>query len=151
MENISTLKGVVDFAREKEAEAEGFYRNLAGQVKSERSAALFNDLAADENRHYQALQDLDLGRVERAEIEKVTDLKISDYMRDVSYSPEMSYQDILILAMKSEEHSHSLYQGLAMNTDDPQLKKLFEFLAAQEAKHKLRLETEYDDFVLTED
>ena len=33
-------------------------------------------------------------------------------------------------------------------TEDPELKKLFSVLAQEESKHKLRLETEYDENVL---
>ncbi len=151
MDDISTLKGVVEFAMEKEGEAEALYKNLAKQIKSERSATIFNELAAEEHKHYEALKALDMSVVEGAEIKEIADLKISDYLHDVSYSPDMTYQDILVLAMKAEEHSHSLYKGLADNARDAELRKMFEFLAMQEARHKLRLETEYDDYVLTED
>jgi len=151
MREISTLKGVIDFATEKEAEAEGLYKNLAGQIRSERAKTIFTELAAEEHKHYNALQNLDVALIGEKRLQDIPDLKISDYLHDVAYEPDMSYQDILVLAMKSEEHSHGLYKGLADNSDDPELKKLFEFLAMQEARHKLRIETEYDDFILTED
>lgn len=151
MDDISTLKGVIDFALEKEGEAQALYENLAKQIKSERAATIFLELAAEEHKHYEALKTLDMSIIEGAEIREIADLKISDYLHDVSYSPEMTYQDILVLAMKAEEHSHSLYKGLADNSEDEELKKLFDFLAMQEARHKLRLETEYDEYVLTED
>lgn len=151
MTDMSSLEGVVDFALEKEAEAEAQYNSLAKLIKSERLAEIFTELAAEEHKHYQALQNLDVRMVADATIKPVPDLKISDYMHDVAYSPEMSFQDILVLAMKAEEHSHSLYQGLADHTGDADLKKFFAFMAMQEAKHKLRLETEYDDYILTQD
>ena len=151
MNDISTLKGVIDFALEKEAEAEAQYINLAKLMKSDRLAGIFTELAGEERKHYEALQNLDVGLVASAIIKPIPDLKISDYMHDVAYSPEMSFQDVLVLAMKAEEHSHSLYQGLADHTDDAELKKLFAFMAMQEARHKLRLETEYDDYILTQD
>jgi len=151
MGDISTLKGVIDFAMEKEAEAQALYTNLAQQIKSPRSAGIFTELAAEEQKHYEALKNLDFGLIADAILKPVPDLKISDYLHDVSYSPDMSFQDILVLAMKAEEHSHSLYRGLAGHTDDPELKKIFEFMATQEAKHKLRLETEYDEYILTQD
>lgn len=151
MEEISTLKGIVEFALEKEAEAEGFYQNLAKQIKSERATTIFDELAAEEHKHYEALTNLDVSILDKVSIKNIPDLKISDYLHEVTYAPDMTYQDILVLAMKNEEHSHALYQGLAKNTDDDELKKIFEFLAMQEARHKLRLETEYDEYVLTED
>jgi len=151
MNDESSLKGIIDFAIEKEAEAEAQYTNLAKLMKSNRLADIFTELAAEEHKHYEALQNLDVGLVANAVIKPIPDLKISDYMHDVAYSPEMSFQDVLVLAMKAEEHSHSLYQGLADHTGDAELKKLFQFMAMQEARHKLRLETEYDDYILTQD
>lgn len=148
---ISSVKGVIEFALEKEAESEGLYQMLARQADSERAAEIFNNLAADESDHHKALTHFDSDHLDRINIKDVADLKISDYLREVSHSPDMTYQDILVFAMKSEEHAHNLYQGLAEHTQDPELKQIFELLAKQEARHKLKLELEYDDIVLKED
>lgn len=152
MEDISDFNGVIEFALEKEGEAKALYDNLAARSGSERGNTIFKELAAEEQKHYNALNNLNVGKLKKSfKTRSVTDLKISDYLHEVSFSPDMTYQDILVLAMKSEEHSHSLYLGLAENSDDADLKKLFEFLASQEARHKLRVETEYDDYILTQD
>lgn len=151
MSEISTLKGVIEFALEKEAEAEGLYNNLADRIGSARAKTIFTELASEEHEHYSALQNLDVALIGEKRLQDIPDLKISDYLHDVAYEPDMSYQDILVLAMKSEEHSHALYKGLAEHSDDTELKNLFEFLAMQEARHKLRIETEYDEYILTED
>ncbi len=149
--DISSVKGVIEFALEKESESEALYQMLARQADSERTAEIFNNLAADEGEHHKALTRLDADHLDRIGVKDVADLKISDYLREVSHSPDMTYQDILVFAMKSEEHSHNLYRGLAKHTQDPELKRIFELLAKQEAHHKLKLEVEYDDIVLKED
>jgi rubrerythrin len=82
--------------------------------------------------------------------QKVTDLKIGDYLVDVPAAPDMEYQDALILAMKKEKASFRLYTDLAVTTEDGNLQSLMQGLAQEEAKHKLRLEMEYDEFFLTE-
>ncbi len=151
MEDTNTFKGIVDFALEKEAEAKALYESLANRIESNRSTSIFTELAEQEDKHYEALKKLDFSKIKETSGKPVPDLKISDFLHDVPYSPDMTYQDILVLAMKSEEHSHSLYNGLAKHSSDPDFKKLFEFLAKQEARHKLRLETEYDDYILTQD
>ncbi len=152
MEDITDFNGVIDFALEKEGEAKALYENLANISKSSRGNTIFKELAAEEQKHYEALSNLDISKIKDSfKKASVPDLKISDYLHEVSFSPDMTYQDILVLAMKSEEHSHSLYLGLAKNSDDPDLKKVFEFLASQEARHKLKVETEYDDYILTQD
>ncbi len=149
--DVSSIKGVIEFALEKEAESQGLYQILARQCDSERAAEIFNELAAEEGKHHKALSNLDPRQLGDIKFGEVLDLKISDYLHDISYSPDMTYQDIMVFAMKSEEHSHHLYQGLATHSEDPDLKQIFELLAAQEARHKLKLETEYDDHILKED
>ncbi len=49
-----------------------------------------------------------------------------------------------------KERAHNLYSTLASNTDDAELKKVFEVLAQEEAGHKLALENECDEHVLTD-
>ena len=71
-------------------------------------------------------------------------------MDDVTVTTNMDHQDILAVAMKREERAHDLYVTLASNTDDAELKKMFEVLAQEEAGHKLALESEYDEHVMTD-
>jgi rubrerythrin len=60
----------------------------------------------------------------------------------------MAYNELLMLAMKREEKALALYNKLlreAADTEDS--KKLFKMLCQEEAKHKLSLETMYDDYM----
>ena len=82
--------------------------------------------------------------------ENVADLKIADYIVSVKASPNMSYQDALIVAMNKEKAAFRLYMSLSERAPDGTLKELFAALAQEESKHKLRFEVEYDDFVLRE-
>jgi rubrerythrin len=52
--------------------------------------------------------------------------------------------------MKKEKATYKLYNDLIQMTDDENLKETLRCLAQEEAKHKLRLEIEYDEFFLTE-
>jgi rubrerythrin len=60
----------------------------------------------------------------------------------------MDYPDILRYAMKNEEKSHTFYLRSAEQCEDPELKRLFQMLAQEEAKHKLKFEKMYEDDVL---
>lgn len=62
----------------------------------------------------------------------------------------MTYQEALILAMKKEKAAFKLYHTLAAKAPNEDIKSIFLALAQEEAKHKLRFEIEYDEFVLTE-
>ena len=77
----------------------------------------------------------------------MTDLKMADYLVDVAPRPQMSLAEILILAMKREKAAFSLYTRLASMISDPDVRKLFLALAQEEAKHKLRFEIEYDEYL----
>ncbi len=50
------------------------------------------------------------------------------------------YADILRLVVKNEEHSVKLYNDLKESCMEEDLKRLFEFLVHEEAKHKLKFE-----------
>ena len=78
------------------------------------------------------------------------DLKIAEYIVIDDKGENMDYQHALMLAMKREKKAFKLYTDLSEATTDEKIKKLFEFLAQEEAKHKLRFEIEYDEYVLNE-
>ena len=78
------------------------------------------------------------------------DLKLADYLVDVEPTPDLDYQQALVLAMKKEKAAFRLYTDIAAAIPDAGLRELFQALAQEEAKHKLRFELEYDDYVLRE-
>ena len=142
------FQDVLEFAIEKEEEAAAFYQEASQKAEKPHMKEAFQSMAKEEQKHKELLIHLDVGKVADKKIGSVPDLKISDYLVDVEYSPDMEYQDVLILAMKREKKAFQLYTNIADKTDNPDLKKLFQVLAQEEAKHKLKLETEYDEHVM---
>ena len=142
------FQDVLEFAIEKEEEAAEFYQEASRKAEKSHMKETFQSMAKEEQKHRELLTNLDVEKVADKKIESVPDLKISDYLVDVEYSPDMEYQDVLILAMKREKKAFQLYTNIADRTDDPDTKKLFQVLAQEEAKHKLKLETEYDEHVM---
>ena len=67
---------------------------------------------------------------------------------DVEPQPNMTYIEALLLAMKKEKAAYRLYVDLAAAGLDEELTAMFLALAAEEAKHKLRFELEYDGQVI---
>jgi rubrerythrin len=59
----------------------------------------------------------------------------------------MAYNEILMLAMKREEKALKLYNELLKQAESEAGKKIFKILCQEEAKHKLALETLYDDYM----
>jgi len=142
------FKEIIKFAIDKEIKSYNFYTNASQVAKYSGAKDLFSDLAQQEVGHRKMLEKLDLKKIAQAKIEKVPDLKISDYIVDAEFKPDMPYADILRMAIKMEERALKLYNNMNQSNQDENLKKLFSLLANEEAKHKLRLEKIYDDEIL---
>jgi rubrerythrin len=150
MTNFSSVNEILDFAINSEQEAADFYTRLAKHMEKPWMAELFMDFSQQEMGHKAKLEAVKIGEKLLPVEEKVQDLKIADYVVDVTEQEDMTYQEALVVAMKREKASFKLYITLANSTDDDDLKKMFQALAQEEARHKLHIETEYDDVILSE-
>jgi len=139
---------VLDFAIVKEQEAEKFYKDWAHKIKDEWIKDIFIDFAKEERNHMEILQKAKHGEVLKTSGKSIQDLRISDYLVDLSPSPDMNYQQALIIAMKREKASFRLYSDLAKLAQGTNIYETLRTLAQEEAKHKVRLETIYDDDIL---
>jgi rubrerythrin len=84
------------------------------------------------------------------EFKETRGLGISELMEDVPFSSDMSYADLVRMAIKNEEKSQKLYAMTAQGVNEPALEKLLLILAREESTHKERLEKIYDKEVLQE-
>ncbi len=141
---------ILNVAIEKEQEAVDAYTAAAGMVKQSSIRDMLLDLAKQEEGHKRRLMAIDMAGVSELHLRCIPDLKIAEYVDDVEFSPSMDYQDVLTVAMKREEAARNLYRHLASISGESELRELFDFLAQEEARHKLLLEKEYDEHVLTE-
>ena len=149
MDTFESFIAVLDYAIEKEIEANQFYTDLAEQMKNPAMSKVFEAFAKEELGQKAKLQAIKQGK-EIPPAKNITDLKIADYTVDVEPASDMSYQDALILAMKKEKAAYKLYLDLADQVENEDQKALFLSLAQEEAKHKLRFEIEYDDVMLNQ-
>jgi len=143
--STNELLEVIKYAIEQELGAAAFYRDLQGKVKVQASKEMLMTFEKMELGHADILKNLDLNKLELYKPEKVANLKLSDYMVEPTTHGEMTFQDILIIAMKREEAANKMYLDLANNSSDDNIRNLFLKLATEEAKHKLQLETMYDE------
>lgn len=141
---------IIRFAIDGEQEAVDAYTTASETVTRANVKKMLLSMARQEQMHKEKLESIDRERVAETAIVNVPDLRIADFMDDVTITADMDYQDILVVAMKREEKAHNLYTTLASNTEDAELRKVFKLLAQEEAGHKLALEKEYDEHVLTE-
>ncbi len=142
------FKEIIKFAIDKEIKSFNFYTEASKVSKFSGAKDLFSDLAKKEVGHRKMLEKLDMKKIAQAKIEKVPDLKISTYIADAEFKPDMPYADTLRMAIKMEERALKLYTNMNKSNKDEKFNKLFTLLANEEAKHKLRLEKIYDDEIL---
>lgn len=151
MEDFKTIDDILDFAIRDEQRAADLYAGLARRSRNKEIQKVFEQFSREELGHKKKLQHIKSGQKAAIPTEKVADLKIGDYLVEVNTSrDDLSYQDALIVAMKEEKAAFRLYSDLASRTDDAAIREVFLMLAQEEARHKLRFEIEYDDYILKE-
>jgi rubrerythrin len=150
MKEMTTFDSILDFAIEEEQKAVEFYSELALMASSDEMREVFEEFAQEEVKHKAKLMYVKETGITNMPPENVADLKIADYIINVKASPNMSYQEALVVAMNKEKAAFRLYTSLSKRAEDPVLIELFAGLAQEESKHKLRFEVEYDDYVLRE-
>jgi desulfoferrodoxin-like iron-binding protein len=150
LSNFKSIDEVLDFAIEKEEEARQFYMEWSDKLESKALREQFVVFAGEENKHKEKLQRVKTGSTFKASAKQVTDLKIVDYLVDIVPTPDMDYQEALIVAMRREKSSLKFYTDLAAMAQGEEMREIFLALAQEEAKHKLRLETFYEKEIYTE-
>ena len=148
--NFESVDQILDFAIKNEEAAANFYVNLASKMDRPNMKKVFEEFALEEKGHKAKLLAVRKGKSMVGSENKIMDLKLGDSLVEIELDSNLSYQDALIVAMKAEKAAYKLYNDLASATDDSNLKVTLLDLAQEEAKHKLRFEIEYDEFVLTE-
>lgn len=149
--SCSSMDDVVSFAIDKEEKAMEFYQKCADRAKNPGIRQFFEEMVQEEQRHRDMLKSLDTFKLEDVRLEKVEDLHIGDYLVDVKFKEDLTYQEALTLAMKKEEKAHTFYTSWQNKCMHEKTAKLFEMLAQEELKHKRRIETVYDEEILTWD
>jgi len=142
------LKGIIEFAIQKEQEAVDFYTDLALRVRIVAVREELASMAAMEAAHREKLRHVNLADFTVATPSRTPDLKIANYTVDAIPHEDMSWHEVINIAMHRELAALNLYRDLAASTADEALRNLFENLAGEEEKHKLYLETIWDEKVM---
>lgn len=150
MKEFNSVDDILEFAIDQEQRAIDFYSELAKSARSQEMKEVFLEFAGEEMKHKQRLTKIREEGVFTMPKEHVQDLKIGDYVVTAEPRPDMSYEEALVIAMKREKSAFKLYTNLAQRAPNEDLKNVFQSLAIEESKHKLRFELEYDEHVLRE-
>jgi len=148
---FENLAAILDFAIQKELEAAEFYTNISKEEAFSGAGEMFEEFAREERKHQRMLEDFKTrglsASMEDYKFKWITDIKRSNYVVDLEYRRGMGYNEILLLAMKREEKALQLYNDFLKKADSEESRTLFKVLCQEEAKHKLALETLYDDYM----
>jgi len=146
---LNSLDEILRFAIRKEADAAAFYR-MAADRSNPGVKKTFEELAKEEDGHKRKLEGFDLKKIDEMELKEMKGMGLSEVMEDVPFSSDMSYADLLRMAIKNEEKSQQLYTSTAKMVKEPKMEKLLLALAQEESTHKEKLEKIYDKEVLQE-
>lgn len=150
--DFKNLTAIIDFAISQEQEAADFYRMIGEKEAQEGKKDLFLQFADQEDKHRRILEKLKKGDTNGSTLDEypfvwITDIKRSNFVAEVVYTPGMPYRDILMLAAKREEKALALYNLLLTQAKDEEARKVFKMLCQEEAKHKLALEGTLDAYM----
>jgi len=151
------LKDILKLAISFEEESFKFYNGLRNTIENRAIYGVLEDLAKSEIGHRTKLENL-METYEKTgdqmfqtlEPKEVEDMKLSDFLLPMKLSPDSSFQDVLIAAMKREGGAHDFYVNMQKLARTEESRKLFEFLAQEELEHKNIIERLYDDHVYQE-
>ncbi len=146
---LDSLDEILRFAIRKEADAAAFYK-MAADRSAPGVKKTFEELAAMEEGHKKKLEKFDPKEIGRMKLEETKGLGMSEMLEDVPFSSDMSYADLLRMAIKNEEKSERLYLNTEKMVTEPNLRKLLLVLAQEESTHKEKLEKIYDEDILKE-
>ena len=138
-----TIRAVLNYAIEKEIEAQQRYAQMAEKVEKDTTKSLFLRLADMEKSHEEKLRSMTEKDITDFRLQSIPELHVSEKIGEREFSPDMEMLDALALAIKAEEMAVNLYLDAARELPEGDDKKVFAVLAQEEKQHKLDLETEY--------
>lgn len=140
------LSEVLDSAIYKEIASQAVYETAQQKTDDPGARELLKELARQEVKHAEKLKNLKQKGLAKQQWhqEKITDLKISDYLTGGETLEGAGLQDTLIFAMKREDESMDFYRKMMGMMRAEEAKQLCASLANEELGHKMRLEILYD-------
>ncbi|OPY38287.1 MAG: putative trifunctional 2-polyprenylphenol hydroxylase/glutamate synthase subunit beta/ferritin domain-containing protein [Methanoregula sp. PtaU1.Bin051] len=143
-------KKIITLAIDREVEAYTFYKSVADRVKDANLKKLFAELAGEEKKHREFLQDF-LAKGEKAmKFEAAMDYKVYATLETPQITADLKPLEGLTLAIKKELEAMQMYTRLAAASADAQQQMLFRGLANMESTHKARLEDIYVNMAFPE-
>jgi rubrerythrin len=147
---FESVADIIAFAIEREKEAAEGYGRMAGLAATPGLKEMLLSLRGEEESHRELLEGLTDAQIAELSPGFTPDLGIVDLTVEEPLAPDMTLQDLLLFAARKEKKAVELYEKLAGMAGSDAQRGVFEFLAGQERTHKLKIEAEYEKFVMPE-
>lgn len=145
------LKNILERAIQSEEHSYQLYSNLSQRVERPETKRLLESLAAQELKHKELLEGVDLESVESAEGTKIPEERtLSDFLEPTPIDAKSTIQDVILFAIRKEQSAHEFYKRMTEYAPTPEAKGLFERLTGEEMKHKENLENLYEEMFMRE-
>ena len=149
--DLEQYRQVILDAIQAEIGAREFYEKIAKGIKDDFLKQTFEAFAREEGKHEEILTKiLNQENITTAHFNCDKDFKVAETIEMPEVTPEMDLKNAIGLAMKNEEIAMKKYTALAENCEDPELKLVFEDLAAMERDHKFKMEQNFVDVAYPE-
>lgn len=142
--NRKEYEEIIDFAIGREKEAVAFYRELQEIVHFGAQKEALKEFELMETGHIKLLESVRSKGPKEADPVAGFGFDAEEFLVPHEPAAGMSFQDILIHAIKREERSLTLYRHLRDKASDPELVKTFSFLESEEARHRGFFEELYE-------
>lgn len=148
-----TVGIILKKAAKKKNESFLLYKNAANCVKDAHSKSVLNKFAEDELKHEQTIKDFNINglKKQKIEIEETSRPWISEYLTGTSLNDYSDFEDVLLYAAKRAKTAFEFYSNMSRLVNNPNLKKLFVWLAQEESKHKEDIEAFFWDAIYCKD
>ena len=143
MEGFETDEDILKFAIDREVKANRFYLALARHTADPEMRAVFEMLAQDELEHKAKLE-LEVMKTGKVLAPQKDVNKFEDHHEDLEPVLNMDFKDALAIGIDKEKASFRLYADWMVSAENEEQREMLLSLAQEEAKHKARLEMEYD-------
>ncbi len=134
-------------AAKKENELYLLYKNAGRHVKNDRIRTILKRFAREELEHEQAIKNFNIDglKKQKIEINETSQQVILQYLTGKSLSDYSDFEDMLIFVTKLEKEAFEFYSNMSKCVDNPELKKLFIWLAQEESRHREDIEALFWD------
>jgi len=137
-----TVRSILKKAAKKEYELYLLYKNAEKCVKDAHIKTILKRFAREELEHEQAIKNFNIDglKKQKIEINEASQQEILQYLTGKSLSDYSDLEDMLIFVTKLEKKAFEFYSNLSKCIENPDLKKLFIWLAQEESRHREDIE-----------